>query len=248
MKISFSRKGFDSAAGGVPSPIIDGRPISLPIPTQRRSVTRYDDIGLGSIVERVTRGRISGQHLCHRDPVFQDSRCAFGQIAAAQSHLAKHSFGVGDVFLFFGLFADENGRDRHHRIFGYLHVSEKIALGPEPFCPPCLDGLKQKHPHTIGEWNDNNTLYFGHGNAARNASDVLRLSKHGGPVSIWQTPDWLRSVDLSYHSNPARWTEDDVLRVASRGQEFVTSDISSNAQARRWVDDVIRNIDGASSQ
>jgi hypothetical protein len=38
MKIVFSRKGLDSGAGGFPSPIIDGRPISLPIPTRIRSL------------------------------------------------------------------------------------------------------------------------------------------------------------------------------------------------------------------
>ena len=33
MKLIFSRKGFDSSAGGIPSPILpDGRMISLPIP------------------------------------------------------------------------------------------------------------------------------------------------------------------------------------------------------------------------
>lgn len=29
MRVIFSRKGFDSAAGGAPSPIIDGGPVSL---------------------------------------------------------------------------------------------------------------------------------------------------------------------------------------------------------------------------
>ena len=37
MKIIFSRKGFDSAAGKAPSPIIEQEPISLPIPTLERS-------------------------------------------------------------------------------------------------------------------------------------------------------------------------------------------------------------------
>lgn len=98
MKISFSRKGFDSAAGGSPSPIISGRPISLPIPTARRSSTTYRDIGLGEIVAHVTRNRVSDRNLCHFDPMFQDGHCAFGQTGAAQSHMAKHGFG--DIFLF----------------------------------------------------------------------------------------------------------------------------------------------------
>jgi Nucleotide modification associated domain 3 len=33
VRVIFRRKGFDSAAGNAPSPIIDGEPISLPIPS-----------------------------------------------------------------------------------------------------------------------------------------------------------------------------------------------------------------------
>jgi hypothetical protein len=51
MRVIFSRKGFDSAAGKVPSPIIEGEPISLPIPTERRSETSYRAAGFGKIVE-----------------------------------------------------------------------------------------------------------------------------------------------------------------------------------------------------
>lgn len=244
MKISFSRKGFDSGAGGAPSPIIEGEPISLPIPTRHRSVTTYGDVGLGEIVERVTRGRISGTDLCHRDPMFQDGRCAFGQIAAAQSHLDNQGFGVGDVFLFYGLFADERGRDRHHRIFGYLRVSEKLALGSTPLASPCcLEGFTHRHPHTIGAWNDNNTLYFGHGNVARSASQELRLSKPGA-VSNWRIPEWLRGASLSYHSKPTRWAIDGELNIVCRGQEFVTDSIAENVAARRWIDDIIQEIEG----
>lgn len=42
MRIIFSRKGFDSAAGKAPSPILDGRPLSLPIPMTRRSTTNHN--------------------------------------------------------------------------------------------------------------------------------------------------------------------------------------------------------------
>lgn len=243
MKISFSRKGFDSAAGGAPSPIIGGRPISLPIPTQHRSQTTYDDVGLGQIVSQATRGKVAGSDLCHRDPMFQDGRCAFGQIAAAQSHLANQEFGIGDVFLFFGLFADESCGERHHRIFGYLRVSEAISLGAEPACPPCFNGFEHRHPHTLGTWNDNNTLYFGRGNVARTASRNPRLSK-AKSVGYWHIPDWLPAAGLSYHSNPLRWAVDGELKACARGQEFVTGDIAGNVKACRWVNDVIAEIDG----
>lgn len=243
MKISFSRKGFDSSAGGVPSPIIGGRPISLPIPTKHRSVTTYGDIGLGEVVTRLTRGRITSQNRCHLDPMFEHGTCAFGQTGAAQTHLANRGFGVGDVFLFFGLFADENGRDRHHRIFGYLEVAEVAPLGARPGSrPERLKEFRYPHPHTIGEWNDNNTLYLGPGRPARAASRRLRLSKPGGPVSSWRIPAWLKDRGLSYHANPARWAVDGELRSAAKGQEFV-ADLGDDQTARHWVEMIIRDID-----
>ena len=43
MKLVLSRKGFDSSAGGIPSPILpDGRLISLPIPSREDDFTFAD--------------------------------------------------------------------------------------------------------------------------------------------------------------------------------------------------------------
>jgi hypothetical protein len=72
MRVIFNRKGFDSAAGKAPSPIIDGEPISLPIPTGRRSETIYCLAGLGQMVEEIIKGRIGADDLCHEDPVFSN--------------------------------------------------------------------------------------------------------------------------------------------------------------------------------
>jgi hypothetical protein len=63
MKIVFSRKGFDSSAGGCASQIIEGQLVSLPIPDPESPITYADvrcgDVGpLGPIVESLTRGRI----------------------------------------------------------------------------------------------------------------------------------------------------------------------------------------------
>ena len=63
MRLILSRKGFDSAAGGVPSPIFeDGTMLSLPIP-ERGSGTTYDELRwggrpLGGLVEPLTRMRV----------------------------------------------------------------------------------------------------------------------------------------------------------------------------------------------
>jgi hypothetical protein len=237
MRIVFSRKGFDSGAGGFPSPIIDDRPISLPIPTQRRSVTTYGDLGLGDIVARVTRGRLTGAGLCHHDPMFEGERCALGQTGAAQAHLHRNFVTVGDVFLFFGLFADVGGRDRHHRIFGYLEVEKVIALGAKPDATDQPSGFTKRHPHTIGEWNQNNTIYIGRGCVATTVPSCLRLSIPGSQVSRWRVPHWLRAAGLTYHSRSERWFDDATLTVVGRGQEFV-SDISKTPAAAEWLEDV----------
>ncbi|MEG3597355.1 MAG: hypothetical protein VX357_03850, partial [Pseudomonadota bacterium] len=55
MRIIFSRKGFDSASGGGPSPIVEGRPVSLPIPAGKASHTTFGDLGLGELAARASR-------------------------------------------------------------------------------------------------------------------------------------------------------------------------------------------------
>ncbi len=192
MKIIFSRKGFDSGSGGAPSPIIDGRPVSLPIPAGwTPSITTYADLGLGAIVEQVTKGRIAGARRCHQDPMFEGGRCAFGQSGAAQGHLSNNGIGAGDVFLFFGLFADLDDNDRHHRIFGYLKVEEVMEPGPKPSPASQPDGFTRTHPHTLPIKKPNNTIYVGPGRVAPSAAPGLRLSiprKSRSGWSLWRVP------------------------------------------------------------
>lgn len=117
MKIILSRKGFDSSAGGVASPLFpDGTLLSLPIPDQNGTVP-YGDLclgehRLGDLVEALTQGRIDRQTRAHLDPDLYPTICArppgwrplFGQDGAAQSHLVNQGVGMGDLFLFFGWF------------------------------------------------------------------------------------------------------------------------------------------------
>lgn len=244
MKIVFSRKGFDSSVGGFPSPIIDGKPISLPIPNKvtRHSDTTYSDLGLGEIVERVTKGKINRSIQCHNDPMFEGGRCAFGPgTTAAQGHLSNNGVAVGDIFLFFGLFSETNGSDKHHRIFGYLEVDSVKALGAKPSAADQPKGFSIRHPHTIGDWRANNTLYTGKGCLAFAAPPELRLSRVGKPVSCWRVPAWLRSAGLTYHANSDRWVGDETLNVVGRGQEFV-SDISNVPEAMAWLERIKSTI------
>ena len=234
MKLIFSRKGFDSSAGGVPSPIYQGHAISLPIPSDMRSDTSYDDLGVGFLVEYLTRGRLIGRTLCHNDPMFENGRCAFGQTGAAQTHLENNGVGIGDTFLFFGLFSHMDGRDRHHRIFGYMTVEQVLKIGSHPKEEQSPIGFSHQHPHTIGEWHSNNTIYVGPGHRAEECSPALRLTKRGASASLWHVPEWLKAAGLTYHGDPDRWGEDETLQTVSRGQEFVT-DIFNDRRAQNWL-------------
>ena len=119
MKIIFSRKGFDSANGGVPSPIFpDGTTLSLADSVPQKS----DSLQGRTVVWRIYRpqwwrvcpiveywertGAIWTRNLnaggLERLPGW---RPAFGQVESAQSHLEKPRVsGPGDLFLFFGWF------------------------------------------------------------------------------------------------------------------------------------------------
>ena len=198
MKIVFSRKGFDSANGGVPSPIFpDGTALSLPIPG-KRSPTRFREVmwrgeSLGPIVESLSNRRVKGGDWCHLDPDLNADalerlpgwRPAFGQVERAQSHLENEGVEPGDLFLFFGWFrAVEPGKGgmwRYvsdardvHRLFGWLQVSEVVPVGAglarARFERPWLS----THPH-LNRHRDNNTVYI-----ARETLDVEGVTARRG--------------------------------------------------------------------
>lgn len=186
MKLILSRKGFDSAAGGVASPIFpDGVLISLPIRARGaqhafREIAKGPDGSLGPLVEDLTRGRCPGDALAHLDPDLAAEalhrapswRPAFGQTGAAATHLARSGVGPGDVFVFFGWFrAVERGADGRwryrngapdlHSVFGWLQIGEAIRVderGRDALLAekPWLAG----HPHLHFGPDPRNILYL----------------------------------------------------------------------------------------
>ena len=84
---------------------------------------------MGGHVKRASKGRVKGWHRMHNDPMFARKEVGrhLGQYGAAQTHLERQGVGVGDLFLFFGLFREDGG-EPHHRIFAYMYVSEVIHL------------------------------------------------------------------------------------------------------------------------
>jgi len=238
MRIIFSRKGFDSSAGGGPSPIVNGVPLSLPIPAGKASSTTYDDLALTDHAAKASRGKLGAGDLCHHDPMFlEDGTCVFGQCGAAQTHLERQGVGIGDVFVFFGLFAEEETGELHHRIFGYLKVEETVSLVEG--APEELTALA--HPHALAMHHSNDVVWRGEGRVAKRASEALRLTVSEGPPSLWNRPNWLKRGGLSYHDKPERWLRGGRLKSVARGQEFV-ADVGRRKAPREWLDSVVAEI------
>lgn len=185
MKLILSRKGFDSSAGGVASPVFENRAlVALPIPEPRAAsipsdaLVRYDDIAiagdtLGAVVAGLTERKVAGSTPAHLDPDLRADarprapgwRPAFGQANAAQAHLRNQGVGPGNLFLFWGWFRDAahvNGRyhfrpgaDGVHAVFGWLQVDTILSAGPGAALPPWA----LAHPHATTERGAPDVLY-----------------------------------------------------------------------------------------
>lgn len=118
MKVILSRKGFDSANGGIVSPIFDdGTMLSFLIPSKYhdKDNIKYEDL----VCNGVTLSKIladlgyKDDECCHLDPDLEISRRkipvkgwepAFGQINQSASYLQHQGIDKGDLCLFFGNF------------------------------------------------------------------------------------------------------------------------------------------------
>lgn len=179
MKIILSRKGFDSSAGGVASPIFpDGTLLSLPIPDGNGPVT-YGELtwgqhAVGDLVTALTRGRLDHHRRAHLDPDLYGPICPrlpwwrplFGQDGAAQSHLQHQGVGVGDLFLFFGWFREVIQENEHYRfvqgapdqhlLYGWLQVGRVLTNADLATATPAW---AKSHPHCGGGRGPRNTVY-----------------------------------------------------------------------------------------
>ncbi|MFH0814587.1 MAG: hypothetical protein V1902_00625 [Candidatus Falkowbacteria bacterium] len=147
MKVILSRKGFDSAWGGYPSPILpNGKMISLPIPSDQ-DCDKYSDLKIDdgqTYFDLMKQLEIKIRHngsvcgltkntKCHFDPdIYRGSikrsknwKPCFGQINQAQVHLQNEGVKKGDLFLFFGWFKQtvvKNGILQFDRSAPDLHI------------------------------------------------------------------------------------------------------------------------------
>ena len=125
----------------------------------------------------------------------------------------------------------------HYRFFGWLQIGQIIHLGKDPSWYLKEEPNSMSHPHTMGSWGDNNTLYlasnkldaFGvkdyYGFGKFNASDKTNLSINPSvKKSKWICPKWLNPIHggcgMTYHKDPKRW-DDKTVDIVGRGQEFV---------------------------
>jgi Nucleotide modification associated domain 3 len=240
MRLILSRKGFDAAAGGCPSPIFpDGSMISLPIPEESRH--RYSDLSwcgrnLGDLVERLTGGDMGRDSGAHLDPDVRrgicprgaDWRPALGQDGPAQGHLRKRRVGAGDLFLFWGLFrrVDQNlhwlGQAEHH-IWGWLQVG---CLAP-------VDELVRRggaewrwageHPHLAYRRDPTNTLYVG--------AEQLRLPGVAASLpgaGAFERSDSTRRLTCERAGCPSDWCLPSTFLPRER------TPLSYNARQDRW--------------
>ncbi len=220
MKLILSRKGFDSSAGGCPSPIFpDGSMLALPIPDQGSTV-RYQDLTwqgrcLGDLVPRLAGGKPRAHYGAHLDPDLipamrpraPDWRPVFGQRGPAQGHLRNHGVGAGDLFLFFGLFRDVTqdgdaipGSPARHILWGWLQVAQTMVVD---------DHRSQlawagDHPHLAVVGDPSNTLYVaterlsmpgiegvpGAGVFGRFAPHLQLTAPGSTGPSTWRLPAW----------------------------------------------------------
>ncbi|MFC4860424.1 hypothetical protein SA496_25960 [Pseudomonas sp. JS3066] len=193
MRIILSRKGFDSSAGGFPSPILpDGRLCSLPIPDELSPVRygdiAYEGINLGDLIGQLGVGHSWDHKGAHLDPDLRlDAlprvdgwKPMLGQSGSAQGHLRNEGVAAGDLFLFFGSFRAvykvkgvwrfDPGQTPRQIIWGWLRVGEilKVDELPREALP-----WARYHPHFAYGRDPGNTLYL--------AADLLSLD--GATVS-----------------------------------------------------------------
>jgi hypothetical protein len=232
MKIILSRKGFDSSYGGCASPIFeDGSLVSLPIPLEsapiRYSDVRFNSGNCGNLVRDLTKGKLTSETRTHLDPDLRKESLsrrtgwlpAFGQSAAAQSHLASNSVGEGDLFLFFGWFKRVEEIAGHwrfvpnapdlHVVFGWLQVGDVLSIGSDIGPAKKRYPWLKDHPHLYKEEaNKSNTIYVAKKQLAFDFMPEFTSMPGGGVFekvapprvltkpgqhkrSYWQLPRWM---------------------------------------------------------
>jgi hypothetical protein len=247
MKVIFSRKGFDSSAGGYPSLIFpDGTLYSIPIHGSKNEKISYGDINyeyngekIQSILKDLTKGKFNIDKKCHNDPMFYsvDNKkgVALGQADRAEGHLRNQQISEGDIFLFYGWFKEiekieEKWRYTNkpdlHIIWSYMEVKEKFFLDKINEESKLLDSYPflKEHPHIGRNRLKNNSIYISKKskyfdyNSKRFLTDVKNYSGR----STWRLPNCFNQPQTFTFLKNFNIEDDDVIiNYKGYGQEFV---------------------------
>ncbi|WP_020410937.1 hypothetical protein [Hahella ganghwensis] len=200
MRIILSRKGFDSAAGGCPNPILPGgRLVPLPIPDSLSPIKyqdiQFDEHNLGYLVNQLTKGRLRRSAGAHLDPDLVSAHYPrhtewlplLGQTGSAQGHLSRQGVSKGDIFIFFGVFQPvvksqpkkgsrakwqfDSQQSKRHIIWGWMQIGEILKI--DELDNNALEWARY-HPHFYRGPDSNNTLYL--------ANASLQLPESGSPL------------------------------------------------------------------
>lgn len=177
IKIVFSRKGFDSQYGGIPSVIWpDSREmLSFPIPVKspKNGCRADEEIGyrakdlnfkgheLGDILSGLKYNWKKYGDKFHFDPMIQSllpekpAVGAFGQSGSALGHLKRNHISKGDIFLFFGTFCEYYFEDKMLKRYDMMHPFHAIwgflevdsCNDIDPSQPDTEDELLKVHPY-----------------------------------------------------------------------------------------------------
>ncbi len=266
MKVILSRKGMDSAAGGIASPVLpDGTLLSFPIP-DNMSQKAYSDVyykgqSMQNIIKQLSpKFNFNKKSACHLDPDIYDvieGKCdknvwkpAFGQQGISAMHLDKLEVGIGDIFLFYGMFRKTEYRSDEtlcfvrnapiqHIIYGYMQVGKILQEEQR---------IKQDyhwHPHSKNDNYIHNRLYIPSSYGTFQYDDSLVLTKQGqNSRQLWALPAFFANDDISISwqgkNRPVMKNGYAELKAAYRGQEFVVT--AATAESEQLLSDWVSHI------
>ena len=204
---------------------------------------------------------ISKKSACHLDPDIYEClkkrprnwHALFGQIGASQAHLQKQNIGKNDLFLFFGTFREtifKNGKlcfapgsREKHIIFGYFQIKKVLYPSKLKSVPHWVK--EHAHMHAERLKNKNNAIYVARKKLSWNKkikgfgtflfAPHLTLTKKGCSKAIWQLPEELSGIKISYHKADS-WIGKCTLKAAPIGQEFV---FEKSAAVENWAKELI---------
>ena len=251
MKIILSRKGFDIANGGKPSPILpNGQIISFPIPVNHSTDSWEQIESNGADLDKIVKDLLPPKywsHGLHIDPDINRSRTkrpkdwrpAFGQFERAAGHLLNQKVEKGDLFLFFGSFKNIHQNEKSgkweyygkefHSLFGWLEIGDVINTRYQN--PLEVYPFLSIHPHM-------QPSYFSEKN--RNKNNLIFVSK--------ERSDFVENcVGGGIFNN---FTSELILSKEERTKKFwhlprffdprnrIEHGLSHHQQDWRWTDDI----------